>query len=161
LIAATTLASIVFWASGVFSSPAAQRLASAFASAAPKPWLALYCFLVTGILVLLGSHLVEPRALLILVPAFAIGLVAISGRVLLAAAPVVCPSEGKGSPRFSVGSPSRRGGSFWLLVPALFFPAGWGKGLNVILIPSFLILLIWLRNFSQAGYRLNRLKGQR
>jgi uncharacterized protein (DUF58 family) len=161
LIGATTLASIVFWASGVFSSPAAQRLASAFASGAPKPWLALYCFLVTGILLLPGLHVVEPRALLIVVPAFAIALVAATGILLLVARQVVRPAESRPASRVSAGFRITREGAYWLLVAAVLFTAGWWKGLNVILMLSFLMLLIWLLNFFQAGYQLNRLKGQR
>jgi uncharacterized protein (DUF58 family) len=159
LIAATTLTSIIFWASGVFSSPAAQRLAAAFAAGNPKSWFALYGFLLVGPLLLLVLHEVDPRALLVLVPVFAIALVAVSGILVLVAGLAARRSE-RPTPRYPSFCITREG-AYWLLVAAVLFTTGWWKGLNVVLMLSFLMLLIWLLNFFQAGHRLHRLKGQR
>lgn len=161
LIAATTLASILFWASGSFSSPAAQRFAAALASGSPGDWLKVYGLLIAGTLLLLGLYLLEPRTLFTLIPPLAIGLVGLTGLLLLVVRQTASHGTGPSGLRLSSGFRLTREGLYWLLIAAALFCSGWWKGLNLILLLSFLMLLIWLLNFFQAGRRLNRLKGQR
>lgn len=54
-----------------------------------------------------------------------------------------------------------RQGRYWLLAVASLITIGWLKGINLILLLSYLMLMLWGVNFVLAGRRLRRLEARR
>jgi uncharacterized protein (DUF58 family) len=54
-----------------------------------------------------------------------------------------------------------REGRLWLLVAIGLFFIGWGKGINLVVLLSYLMLLLWGMNALVAGRRLHRLQAHR
>lgn len=54
-----------------------------------------------------------------------------------------------------------RDGGLWLLVAVMLLIMSWLRGLNLLLLLAYLMLLIWTLNFFLAGRRLRLLKAQR
>lgn len=52
-------------------------------------------------------------------------------------------------------------GRNWLLAAGMLFLTGWVKGINLILLLSYLMLVLWVLNFLLAGRRLSALRGRR
>ena len=52
-------------------------------------------------------------------------------------------------------------GRSWLLMSLLLLVIGWLRGINVVLLLAYLLLVLWLLNFFLAGRGLGRLQGRR
>jgi uncharacterized protein (DUF58 family) len=61
------------------------------------------------------------------------------------------------TPRLTVPSP----GKFWLGAAASLLGMGWLKGINLLLLLGYLMLVLWGLNFALAGRRLQRLQARR
>src|SRR5262245_2941374 len=152
---------IILSASFAYRHLASRSLDVALASGSVPAWLGFFGLWSVGVFLLVGLFFIKPDlirivALLGLLAAFVVLGILLSTFIHVRRRNTVRRGHFPGARCHLT-----RHGLSWITVAATMAIVGWLKGLNLVLLWAYLMLLIWGLNYLLAGRRLQQLHGLR